>query len=169
MRSNNRLRESQLNLRAVETRDGAAVEFCEQVFAVDGNKVDELTVKSLFLAEGFRIGNGGGRELSVAPTLGDVAAQVGGRFVDDFFTQRIVDLRRLSAKHKNGRGGARVGAGSHRRNGGGKQDKKSGRSSTRSSGCDVGADRNLGGQDCLDNFAHRGIESTRGVHRDENQ
>ncbi len=169
VRGDDGLRQSQLKLRAVEARDCAPVEFCEQVFPVGSYQVHELAVESFFFAESFGIGNGSGCKLRVTPPLRDVTAQVGGRFVHDFLVQRLVYLRRLPAKYKYWRGRASVGAWGHRRDVGRKQDEESGRSGARAGRRDIRAHRNFGHEDCLDDFPHRGVESARGIDRDENQ
>ncbi len=133
-RDDDRMRESELRLGAVEARDGAAVELREQIFGRGGDEIDELAVERFFFAEGFGVGDGGGGEFGVASALADVAAQVGGGIVDDFFAQRVVNLHGLAADFHDRRSGAGFRAGRHGGDIRGKQNEKSGGSGARAGG-----------------------------------
>ena len=91
------MRKRELHGRAIEARDGAAVELGEQILGRRRDEINQLAVERFFFAERFRVGNRRGRQIRIASALADVAAQIRGGFVQDFLVQRVVDLHRLPA------------------------------------------------------------------------
>ena len=96
------MRKGEMGCGAIETRDGAAIEFGEQIIRGGGHKINEFSIEGFFFAEGLRVGDGGRSEIHVAAALGDVAAQVGSGLVDDFLVHGFIDLNGLAAKKEYG-------------------------------------------------------------------
>ena len=163
------MREAKLHRRAVEAGDRAAIELGQKVLRRSGDEIDQLAVESFFFAEGFRIGNSGRRQIRVAPALADVAAQVGVGFIQNFLGESLVHLHRLAANGHDRRSRAGFRAGRHRVDIRGKKNEKTGRSSARARGINIGNDRHLDAQNRLNDLAHGRVQAAGSIDRDQNQ
>src|ERR1700734_2469622 len=90
------MRQRELHGASIKTRNRAAIELREQIFARATNDVYKLAVERFLVTESFRVGDRGSRQIGVSPALAGVGAQIGCRVIYDFLAQRVVDLNRLA-------------------------------------------------------------------------
>ena len=144
-------------MRAVEARDGAAVERGEQLAIAGGDQIDEMLVQRLLLGERLALTHGRLGQVAVAAALGADAAQVGRGIVLHLLLHDGIHLDAHRYRMRRAGVGARRHGGDIARF----QQEEAGRCGAPAAGRNISDYRNRRRDDLFDGVPH-GVHETSG-------
>ena len=162
--------------------DRAPIDLAQEIGDVVGDDIDDVKRERLGGGHACRRAHGVGGPIGVAAVEGGEAADIGDCVVDELarfgvrrfsgffrFIRFLLLPRRIGRRHRmagelDRRGGADIGARRHRRDRARIGDIGAGARRARAVRRDIGRDRHRRGEDRADDLPHRGVETARRIH-----